>query len=573
MAYFFNRPKKSQKNTLFAMRRKVLIFFIICCMGVLIARAVDLQVINKQFLQSQGTKRHISVIPVATYRGKIFDRDGDIMAISSPVQSVWVNPQELDITEQTQIKTMAALLELPESKRAVLSNPDSKQRFVYLKRRINPDLADKIKQLEIHGVYFEREFKRFYPAGPMAAHIVGFTNGEDVGQEGIERAYEKSLAGTAGSRRVIRDGRRRIIEDVENIKDPVPGKDITLSIDRRIQYLAYRELQAAFIAHHAKSASLVVLNAKTGEILAAVTQPAFNPNSRENLKEKLYRNRAITDVFEPGSSVKPLVIASALDAGYVQENSSFPATGTFYVGRNVVRDGYSYGRLDLAGILKKSSNVGVSQVALRMPGRYFWKKYKQVGFGQSPEIGFPSEASGYLLPPDRVHGFPQAALSFGYGFSVSALQLARAYTAIADNGVLHSASLLKREVDDKAERVFKADTAIKVRHMMEAVVSPEGTANEARVNGYRVAGKTGTVRKATQWGYDKRYFAVFVGMAPASNPRFVIAVMVDEPSTAQYYGGLVSAPIFSKVMTGALRIYGVPADKDNAVPLLLTNKK
>lgn len=557
----------------FATRRVMLLAFIMCSMVLLMWRAVDLQVINKQFLQTQGAKRHISIVPVSTYRGKILDRDGEIMAISSPVQSVWVNSQELDNNQKPEIKKLIGLLELPKDKAKVLLFPDPKQRFVYLKRRIPPELAEKVKLLKISGIYFEREFKRFYPAGPMAAHIVGFTNSEDVGQEGMERAFEKSLAGTDGSKQVIRDGKRQIIEDVENIKEPIPGKDLVLSIDRRIQYLAYRELQSAFLAHKAKSASMVVLNAKTGEILAAVTQPAFNPNSRENLKESLYRNRAITDVYEPGSSVKPFVVAAALDKGYISENAKFISNGPIQVGRYQVRDGHHYGVLDLAGVLKKSSNIGAAQIALKMPSGYFWNIYHNLGFGVSPGVGFPSEASGSLLSVERVHGFSQATLSFGYGLALSTLQLARAYTAIADDGILHSVSLLKRDRDPDAKRIFKAITARKVRNMMEQVIEPGGTAYEARVDGYRVAGKTGTVRKAVHGGYsDKKYFAVFAGMAPATNPRFVIVVMVDEPSEEQYYGGLVSAPIFSKVMTGALRIYGVETDGDNAVPTLLTKK-
>lgn len=574
MSFIFSNLKKQRKTiAAFVTRRGVLLTFIMCSMILLIARAVDLQVINKQFLQVQGAKRHISVVPVSTYRGKILDRDGEIMAISSPVQSVWVNPQELDVNQKPMLKQMIALLELPKDKIKILTNPDPKQRFVYLKRRISPELAEKVKLLQINGIYFEREFKRFYPAGPMSAHIVGFTNGEDVGQEGMERSFEKSLAGTDGSKRVIRDGKRRIIEDVENIKEPVPGKDLVLSIDRRIQYLAYRELQAAFLAHSAKSASLVVLNAKTGEILAAVTQPAFNPNSRENLKESLYRNRAITDVYEPGSSVKPFVVAAALDKGYVSENARFVSNGAIQIGRYQVRDGHHYGVLDLAGVLKKSSNIGAAQIALKMPSDYFWHIYHGLGFGVSPHVGFPAEASGSLLSSERVRGFAQATLSFGYGLSVSTLQLARAYTALADNGIVHSVSLLKRDYDPEAKRIFKASTAKKVRKMMEQVIEKDGTAYEARVDGYRVAGKTGTVRKAVHGGYsDKKYFAVFAGMAPASNPKFVIVVTVDEPSEEQYYGGLVSAPIFSKVMTGALRIYGVESDEKNAVPILLTKK-
>jgi cell division protein FtsI (penicillin-binding protein 3) len=562
-----------KKVSAFISRSGILLTFILCSIVLLIARAVDLQVINKQFLQTQGTRRHISVVPVSTYRGKILDRAGEIMAISSPVQSVWVNSQELDTSQPSKLKQLIQLLALPKDKVQVLVHPDPKQRFVYLKRRISPELAEKVKLLQISGIYFEREFQRFYPAGPMAAHIVGFTNNEDVGQEGLERSFEKSLAGIDGSKRVIRDGKRRIIEDVENIQEPVPGKDLVLSIDRRVQYLAYRELQAAFLEHKAKSASLVVLNAKNGEILAAVTQPAFNPNSRETLQEKLYRNRAITDVYEPGSSVKPFVVAAALDGGFVSENAKFISSGGFQVGRNVVRDGHDYGVLDLTGVLKKSSNIGASQIALKMPGKHFWSIYKSLGFGESPEVGFPGEAAGSLLHIEKVRGFGQAALSFGYGLSVSTLQLARAYTALADDGIVHSVSLLKRDYDPNARRVFKASSAIKVRRMMEHVVAQDGTAYQARVDGYRVAGKTGTVRKATRYGYsDKKYFAVFAGMAPATKPRFVIVVMVDEPGEEQYYGGLVSAPIFSRVMAGVLRIYGIESDEKNAVPTLLTKK-
>ena len=555
-------------------RRAVLLLFILCSMSLLIWRAVDLQVVNKQFLQTQGHKRHVSVVPVSTYRGKIFDRDGEIMAISSPVQTVWTNSQELDEAQKPLLKQLIKLLDLPQDKANVLLSPDPKHRFVYLKRRISPELAEKVKALNLSGIYFEREFKRFYPAGPMAAHIVGFTNLEDRGQEGLERSFEKTLTGVDGSKRVIRDGKRQIIEDVENIKDPIPGQDLTLSIDRRIQYLAYRELQAAFIKNQAKSASMVVLNAKTGEILAAVTQPAFNPNSREDLKESLYRNRALTDVYEPGSSVKPFVVAAALDKNYISEKAKYVSNGAIQIGKYQVRDGHHYGVLDLAGVLKKSSNIGAAQIALKIPSRHFWEVYHELGFGVSPHVHFPAEAAGSLLSPERVHGFSQATLSFGYGLSVSTLQLARAYRALAVDGIVHSVSLLKRDHDPDAKRVFKASTARKVRKMMEQVTESDGTAFEARVDGYRVAGKTGTVRKAVHGGYsDKKYFAVFAGMAPATNPRFVIVVTVDEPGTKNYYGGLVSAPIFSKVMAGALRIYGVESDGENAVSTLLTNKK
>jgi len=555
----------------FSLRRKILITLVLGCMALLIFRAVDLQVINKQFLQKQGAKRHVSVVPVSAYRGKILDRHGEIMAISSPVQSIWVNPQELDRTQTQAIQKMVDVLGLSESKIKLFMNPQSKRRFLYLKRRISPVIAKKITQLEIAGVYSEREFKRFYPAGQMAAHIVGFTNIDDKGQAGIEFAYDAALKGTAGSKRVIRDGKRRIIEDVENIKEPIAGKDVVLSIDRRIQYLAYRELQSAFLKHKAKSAAMVVLDAKSGEILAAVTQPGFNPNARRNLKSYIYRNRAMTDVFEPGSTVKPFVVAAALNGGYVDENIRIVTNGKFKVGRNWVRDGHNYGTLSLTNVLKKSSNVGVSKIALAMPNDYFWNIYAHLGFGYSANVGFPGEASGSLLDVMKWNDFSKSTLAFGYGLSTSVLQLAKAYTVLADDGILHSVSLLKRDVDEEAKRIFKPDVARKVRKMMEQVVKRGGTAYRARVNGYRVAGKTGTVKKADAGGYSKdKYFAVFAGIAPASNPRFVIAVMVNEPSKGGYYGGLVAAPIFSKVMTGILRIYGIEPDTEDNMPVLLT---
>lgn len=558
---FSGETRESKKIQTFAIRRRFLLIIILFGMILLGLRAIDLQVINKHFLQTQGAKRYISTIPVSTYRGKIFDRHGEIMAISSPVLSVWINPQELDNKQVQKIEQMTKILALPASKIKRLNNKKSTQRFAYLKRRISPELAEKIKELEIKGVYFEREFKRFYPAGVMSAHLIGFTDVDDIGQEGIERAYEQHLKGKAGLKRIIRDGRRRIIEDFENIEESIPGKNLTLSIDRRIQYLAFRELQHAFIKHQAKSASLVVLDAKTGDVLAAATQPAFNPNSRKNLKNSVYRNRAITDVFEPGSSVKPFVIAAALDGGYISENSKIRTNGAYRIGRHWVKDGHNYGLLSLTNVLKKSSNVAASKISLLMPDEYLWRIYKKLGFGRSANIGFPGEAHGTLLPLMQWNDFAQATLAFGYGLSTSTLQLARAYTALADEGLLHSVSLLKRQYDEHPQRIFKVDVARKVRSMLEHVVKPGGTARRADVPGYRVAGKTGTAKKANKGGYSKKdYFAVFVGMAPASNPRFVIAVMIDEPKHS-YYGGLVAAPVFSKVMAGTLRIYGIEPDK------------
>ncbi|MCK5190794.1 MAG: penicillin-binding protein 2 [Methylococcales bacterium] len=542
-------------------------------MTMLMGRAVFLQVFDTQFLQKQGDRRHVGIVSVPAYRGKVLDRNNEPLAISTPVESVWVNPQHFVKEERDKIVQVAKLLKLTDKKIKRLLNAGSHKRFAYLKRRINPALAEKIRAMQVSGVYFEREFKRYYPAGAVSAHIVGFTDVDDVGQEGMERGYEQILKGVAGKKRVIRDGRRQVIKekDIENIRDPVSGQDLVLSIDQRIQYLAFKELQSAVIEHKAHAASLVVLDAKNGEVLAAVNQPSFNPNTREGLKGSLYRNRAMLDVFEPGSTVKPFVVAAALDGGYVHENIQIETHGFYRVGRNLVKDVHNYGTLDLMHVLKKSSNVAISKIALKMPREYFWGIYKQLGFGTSANVGFPGEVSGELLDFQRWHVFEQATLAYGYGVSTSLLQLARAYTALADDGLLHSVSILKRDEDYDAKRVFSKRTAKKVREMLEHVIKKDGTAYQARVDGYRVAGKTGTVKKATAGGYtEKTYFAVFVGLAPVSDPRFVIAVMVDEPTAGKYYGGLVAAPVFSKVMAGALRVYGVAPDKEDTMPVLLT---
>ncbi len=558
----------------FALRRRLLLGLMLIGMGMLVLRAFFLQIIDTQYLQKWADRQHVGVVTVPAYRGKILDRNNEPLAISTPVESVWVNTKHFVEEESDKLKQVAKLLKLSGKKMARLKK--SGKRFVYLRRRINPELALKIKALEVSGVYFEKEFKRFYPAGAVSAHVVGFTDVDDVGQEGMELGYEQILKGVAGKKRVIRDGRRQVIreKDIENIKDPVAGQDLTLSIDQRLQYLAFKELQKAVIAHKAKAASIVVLDAKNGEVLAAVNQPAFNPNTRKGLKGSLYRNRAMLDVFEPGSTVKPFVVAAALDGGYVNSKVIIKTHGFHRVGRYLVKDVHNYGNMDLMHVLKKSSNVAVSKIALKMPREYFWSIYNQLGFGTSANVGFPGEASGTLSDFHSWNDFKQATLSYGYAVSSSVLQLAKSYTALADDGILHSVSILKRDEDYDAKRVFTKKTAVKVREMLEHVIKRDGTAYQARVDGYRVAGKTGTVKKAMAGGYtEDSYLAVFVGMAPASDPRFVIAVMVDEPSAGQYYGGLVAAPVFSKVMEGALRVYGVTPDKEDTVPMLLTRSK
>ncbi len=573
MIHFQGRKKPTKPVSNLSIRRNIVVIFMMACMTVLVGRAVDLQVLHKQFLKDQGDMRHVSDVSVSAYRGMIKDRNGAPLAISTPVESIWMNPREIEAGKENELGQVEKILNLPKGKVIELVNVDAHRQFAYIARQISPVVADQVKGLKLAGIYFEREFKRFYPAGEVSAHLVGFTNIDDIGQAGLESGYEKSLKGTPGSKRVIRDGQRRIIEDVEDIKEPVAGKNLDLSIDQRIQYLAYRELQLAVNLNKAKSAALVVLDAKSGEILAAVNQPSFNPNTRKSLKESLYRNRSLTDVFEPGSTVKPFVVAAALEGGYVKANEIFETHGFYQVGSHVVKDVHNYGALDLTGVLKKSSNVAVSQMALRMPPEYFWGIYNKLGFGVSAGSGFPGEASGTLLDYPSWHEFDRATLSFGYGVSTSALQLARAYTALADDGILHSVSLLKRDEDLDQQRVFSAKTAKRVRAMLETVLMKDGTAYEARVDGYSAAGKTGTVKKAGAGGYvEKSYFSVFAGMAPATNPRLIIVVMVDEPSAGQYYGGIVSAPVFSKVMAGALRVLEVAPDQQDNMPILLTRQ-
>lgn len=559
----------------FPIRRKLLLGTMLTAMLALVGRAVYLQVLDTEFLQDKGDLQHVGVVDVPAYRGQIKDRNGEPLAISTPVQSIWVNPRQLKDAEQDKIGQMASILSMPEKdlRNQLKKDKTAGKRFVYLKRQINPDLAEKVKALEITGIYFERAFKRYYPAGAVSGHLLGFTNIDDVGQEGLEHGYEHVLRGQPGKKRVIKDGKGHIIKDVEDIKQAEPGRDLVLTIDERIQYLAYRELQNAVAQHKAHSASLVVLDAKNGDVLATVSQPAFNPNNRKELSSNRYRNRAMVDSFEPGSTVKPFVVAAALDGDYVDPNVMIETHGVYHIGRNVVKDVHSYGTLDLTHVLQKSSNIAVTKIAMSMPPEYFWGVYSKLGFGNSAGVGFPGEASGSLLDYQGWHEFDQAILSFGYGVSTSILQLAKAYTALADDGIVHSVTLLKRDEDPDAVRIFKPETARKVRDMLEQVITKEGTAYQARVEGYRVAGKTGTVKKATAGGYsDDKYLSVFVGLAPASNPRFVIAIVVDEPTTGQYYGGLVAAPAFSKVMAGALRVYGIAPDGVDTMPLLLSRQ-
>ncbi|MCG6900813.1 MAG: penicillin-binding protein 2 [Gammaproteobacteria bacterium] len=549
--------------------------FLFLCMGLaaltLVWRAVCLQVLDKEFLLSQADARHLRVVSLPAHRGKILDRHGEPLAISTPVESVWVNPQVLG-GEQQRLPELAKLLSLDHGKVKQLLARRADREFIYLRRHISPALATQVANLKVPGVHLQREYRRYYPDGEVTAHITGFTNIDDVGQEGIELAYEDWLGGEPGAKRVVKDGSHNIIEDVESIRRPHPGKDLTLSIDRRIQYLAYRELKAAMQEHQARSASAVVLDVKSGEVVAMVNQPSFNPNNRQQSRSSSMRNRAVTDVFEPGSTMKPFIVACALENGlYRPETQVSTSPGWMQVGRNTVRDVHDYGLLDVSGVIRKSSNVGISKIALSLPAEEIWASLSDLGFGTQTFSGFPGEASGLLSHYSGWNAIETATLSFGYGISATPLQLAQAYAVLATGGIKRPVTFLRDGDVTGERRVMPAAITRQVRNMLEQAAGPDGTAPLAQVPGYRVAGKTGTVKKSNAGGYSRnKYLAVFAGMAPASDPRFVMVVMVDEPSNGKYYGGQVAAPVFSKVMAGALRLMAVPPDN---MPLLETRAK
>ncbi len=549
----------------YAFRRLLVLGTLGLAVALLAWRMVDLHVLRKDFLQDQGDARALRVVELAAHRGMITDRYGEPLAVSTPVDSVWVNPQEFALARESWGR-LARLLGLEVERVEQLLAKRREREFTYLKRHVHPQLAQRVMALEIPGVSLQREYRRYYPTGEVSAHVIGFTNIDDAGQESLELAYDQWLRGTAGSKRVIKDRLGRTIENVESIRAPQPGKDLSVSLDRRIQYFAYRELKAAVKKHRARSGSAVVLDVRTGEVLAMVNQPAFNPNNRSSLSGERYRNRAVTDVFEPGSAIKPFTIAAALITGsYRPDTVVHTAPGYFRVGHDTVRDIRNYGDIDVATVLKKSSNVGASKIALSIPAGRLWETLSRAGFGRITESGFPGESGGLLTNYRRWREIERATMAFGYGLSVTLLQLAQAYAAIAADGTLHPATFQRvdeiAQVAERSRRILPAKVARQVRAMLEAVVDEGGTGKRARIQGYRVAGKTGTVRKSTEGGYaEDRYIAVFAGMAPASAPRLVMAVVINEPSAGQYYGGRVAAPVFAKVMGEALRLMNVAPD-------------
>ena len=539
-------------------RSRVVLFLAVGGFAVLAGRAFYLQGVNTSFLKAKGEARFTRVVELPASRGAVRDRNGNALAISTPVESIWASPDELEIDED-QERALAKALALPVDD--IRQKIDRKDRqFVYLKRQISPDQAAKVMALRIPGVFQQREYRRYYPAGELMAHVVGFTGIDDRGQEGIELAADPRLTGSAGSRKVIKDRKGRIVEDVESVRAPKDGEAVTLAIDQRLQFLAHRELKAAVEQNRAKAGSLVIVDAKSGEVLALVNQPDYNPNNRAHVTGRQTRNRSVTDLFEPGSTMKPFTVAAALDAGIVKPDT-LVSTGPLKIGGWTINDSHPLGTLTVAQVIQKSSNIGTAKIQLEMPAEMVGSFYRELGFGLAPQTGFPGEAKGLVKPWNKWRPVEMATMSYGHGISVSLLQLARAYTIFTNEGQLLPLSLHRLEAQPVAKPLVSAEAAREVTRMMEMAAMPGGTAPRAQVPGYRVAGKTGTAHKPEDGGYaEKKYVSSFVGFGPVSNPRFIIAVMLDEPSGAKYYGGDVSAPVFSSVMGAALRMMAVPPD-------------
>jgi cell division protein FtsI (penicillin-binding protein 3) len=542
--------------------------------AVLIGRAFYLQALNTSFLQAKGEARYSRTIELPASRGKVLDRNGQALAMSTAVESICATPEELGEADARDVAALARALGMGVDEIGQKIARKDRQ-FVFLKRQISPEQAAKVMALRVPGVFQQREFRRYYPAGEVMAHVVGFTGMEDNGQEGIELAAEARLAGVPGSRKVIRDRRGRIVEDAEGIRAPRDGESVALAIDQRLQFLAHRELKNAVEANRAKAGSLVILDAKTGEVLALVNQPDYNPNNRAAVTGRQTRNRSVTDLFEPGSTLKPFTVASALDAGIVKPTTMIE-TGPMKIGGWTINDSHPMGTLSVTQVIAKSSNTGTAKIQLSMSAERMGTLYRELGFGAPPRTGFPGEAKGQLRPWEKWRPIEQATMSYGHGISVSLLQVARAYTVFTNEGRLLPLALTKQDAQDlldsagaprpRGKPLFTPETVQEVSRMMELATQAGGTAPRAQVPGYRVAGKTGTAHKPEAGGYaDHKYVSSFVGFGPVSDPRFIVAVMLDEPAGTKYFGGDIGAPVFSTVMGAALRMMAVAPDAPNTL--------
>ncbi len=556
------------------LRRSLVLGVVLAGFGLLAARAVYLQVISSDFLQLQGNARHSRVVKDNSHRGMVLDRHGSPLAVSTPVDSVWAHPETL-AAEKASWWKIAQLLGTTSADLGQQIKRHEGREFMYLKRHVTPEIAERITALQVPGVALLREYRRYYPLGPVAGHIVGFTNIDDRGQEGVELAYDSWLRDVPGTKRIVKDPQGSAMELVESLTLPTPGKDLVLSIDRRIQYLAYRELKAAVATHRARSGSAIVLDARSGEVLALVNEPDFNPNSREHLNSQVFRNRAVTDLYEPGSTLKPFTVAVALESGRFTPNTPIDTTpGTIRVGDRLIKDTHNNGMLTVAHVVEKSSNVGMTKIALTLDKQSMWNVLRGAGFGEETGSSLPGEVAGLLHAPSRWVPVEQAAISYGYGISVTPLQLARAYGALANGGIALPLTLIKREAPVEGREIMTPRIARELQAMLELAAGIEGTGAKAQVANYRIAGKTGTVRKLTANGYSEDQFvAWFAGFAPASDPRLVMVVMVDDPHSGVYFGGDVAAPVFGRVMSGALRLLDIAPDAPRpGSPALLAAK-
>ena len=541
-------------------RSRVVLFVLFAAFLALAGRALWLQGVSNRFLQKQGASRYERTLELPATRGKIFDRNGIVLASSLPVKAVWAIPEDVLDSPRPKLRELAQLLDLPEAD--LLKKLDSDRTFVYLKRQVEMDVIAKIEKLGIDGIDTRKEYKRYYPQGEVMAHIVGFTNVEDVGQEGIELAQQKNLVGQTGSRRVIKDRLGRIVEDVGLSREPHDGKDLTLSVDSKLQYIAFNSIKDAVEKFHAKAGAAVVLDVHTGEVLALTNWPTYNPNDRSHLTGEQLRNRVITDTFEPGSTLKPFTVALALDKGLIKPTTLFDTgNGRYQTGGHTIRDTHAHGVIDVTTIIQKSSNIGTTKISEMLSAQEMWEMFTKVGFGQAPRYGFPGAAAGRVRPYKSWRTVAKANMSFGQGISMSLLQLAHAWLIFARDGDVIPLSFQKVTEKPVGQQIISPKTAAQVRTMVESVVSPQGTASQAQVAGYRVGGKTGTAQKVINGRYSQtHYVGNFVGIAPMSNPRFVIAVMIDDPSGPFHTGGAVAAPTFAALAANALRAANVPPD-------------
>ncbi len=542
-------------------RSKLIVLAIALAFGALAARAAYIQVLSNDFFQRQGEVRFARTLELPANRGRILDRNGLILASSVPATSIWAIPEDIE-REPSDLKRLAQLLEMPLAELNKKIEDEDKS-FVWLKRQVDESVAKDIAAMGMRGVYQRKEYKRQYPEGEAAAHVVGFANVENNGQEGIELTFNKNLAGRSGSRRVIKDRLGNVVEAVGEEVPPVDGRDLQLSIDSKVQFFAYQQLRDAVLEHKAKAGSVVVLDAQSGEVLALANYPSYSPAKRQNLSGAQLRNRALTDTFEPGSTMKPFIAALALEKGMVTPTTSIQtAPGRLTIGGSTISDAHPHGVLTVNEIIQKSSNVGTVKMAMQMQPREMWEMYSQVGFGQKPQLPFPGAVSGRLRAYKGWRPIEQATMSYGYGLSASLFQLAHAYSVFARDGELVPVTLLKANQDAVAGvRVMQARHANAVRNMLHLVTGPGGTAPKAQTMGYSVGGKTGTAHKQEGRGYaDKKYRGFFVGIAPIEQPRIVVAVMIDEPSGGKYFGGDVAAPVFSQTVQQTLRLLGIQPD-------------